>query len=123
MDIIEEEGLPGRRRWIFAGFIRKGVRAALILSCAIFAVYLGGSMSDPGFSDYVLFLLLWLLRYSSLLLCAISLFALGFSVHRLVNRPTARNTLGLCFYFLTAILGAGFAMLNSMIIAAAGGNG
>ncbi|MDR0495956.1 MAG: hypothetical protein LBG95_10080 [Treponema sp.] len=117
------ERLPGRRRWIFAGFARKGVRAALALSCIIFAVYLGCSMRDPGFSDRLLFLLLLMLRYSALLLCAFSLFALGFSVHRLVHHVSARNILGLFFYFAAATLGAGFAMLNSMIIAASGGNG
>jgi hypothetical protein len=118
-----EEQLPGRRRWIFAGFARKGVQAALTLSCIIFAVYLGGSMPDPGFSDRLLFLLLWLLRYSALVLCAFSLFSLGFSVHRLFNHFCLRNILGLFFYFATATLGAGFAMLNSMIIATTGGNG
>jgi hypothetical protein len=80
-------------------------------------------MPDPGFSDRLLFLLLWLLRYSALLLCAFSLFALGFSVHRLVHRLSARNILALFFYFATGLLGAGFAMLNSMIIATAGGYG
>jgi hypothetical protein len=118
-----DDGLPGSRQWFFASFARKGVRAALIISCIIFAVYLGGSTPDPGFSDRLLFLLLWLLRYSTLLLCAFSLFALGFSVHRLVNHFCLRNILGLFFYFTTATLGAGFTMLNSIIIAAAGGNG
>jgi hypothetical protein len=115
--------LPGRRRWIFASFARKGVKAALALSCTVFAVYLGGSMPDPGFSDRLLFLLLWLLRYSALFLSALSLLAMGFSVHRLVHHVCVRNILGLCLYFAAAILGAGFAIFNSMIIAAAGGNG
>ena len=118
----EEDALPGRRRWIFAGFVRKGVKAALALTFIIFAIYLYSSLLEPGVSDRLLFTLLQLLRYSSLLLCAVSLFALGFSVHRLVNRPTVRNFLSLFFYFAAATLGAGFAMLNSMIIAAAGGN-
>jgi len=111
------------RRWIFADFVKKGVLAALALSLLILAVYLAGSVPDPGFSDRVLFLLLRLLRYASLLLCAFSLFALGFSVHHLVYHPCMRNALNLSFYFFTGIMGAGFAMLNSMIIAAAGGNG
>jgi len=111
------------RRWIFADFVKKGVLAALALSLLVLAVYLAGSTPDPGFSDRLLFLLLRLLRYASLLLCAFSLFAMGFSVQRLVNHPCMRNALGLFFYFLTGIMGAGFAMLNSMIIAAVGGNG
>ncbi|MDR2717236.1 MAG: hypothetical protein LBB89_04120 [Treponema sp.] len=111
------------RRWIFSDFVRKGVRAALALVLLIFAVYLTGSMPDPGFSDRVLFLLLRLLRYASLILSAFSLCALGFNVRRLVYHPNVRNALGLCFYFLTGIFGAGFAMLNSMIISVAGGNG
>jgi len=127
IDTVTTEKEPGQkkrdRRWIYADFVRKGVRAALTLTLFIFAVYLAGSMPDPGFSDRVLFLLLRLLRYASLLLSAFSLFALGFSVRRLVYTPNVHNVLGLFFYFLTGILGAGFAMLNSMIIAAAGGNG
>jgi len=125
-DMVTPEKEPEQkkrdRRWIFPDFVRKGVRAALALTLFIFAVYLAGSMPDPGFSDRTLFLLLRLLRYASLLLCAFSLFALGFSVSRMVNHPNARNVLGLFFYFMTGILGAGFAMLNSMIIAASGGN-
>jgi hypothetical protein len=127
IDTVSTENGPGQkkrgRRWIFADFVRKGVRAALALALLIFAVYLAGSMPDPGFSDRVLFMLLRLLRYASLLLCAFSLFAMGFSVRRLVYYPNVHNALGLCFYFMTGILGAGFAMLNSMIIAASGGNG
>jgi hypothetical protein len=111
------------RRWIFADFVKKGVLAALALVLLIFAVYLAGSIPDPGFSDRLLFLLLRLLRYASWLLCAFSLCAMGFSVQRLVNNPCIRNALGISFYFFTGIMGAGFAMLNSMIIAAAGGNG
>jgi hypothetical protein len=111
------------RRWIFADFVKKGVLAALALSLLIMAVYMAGSIPDPGFSDRLLFLLLRLLRYASLLLCAFSFFALGFSVHHMVYYPCVRNALSLSFYFFTGIMGAGFAMLNSMIIAAAGGNG
>lgn len=116
------EELTKSRRWIFSGFIRKGVRFALVLSLAIFAVYMVGSVPDPGFSDRILFLLLRMLRYSSLVNCAFSIFALGFSVQRIVNHPSPRNFLALCFYFITGIVGAGLAMLNSLIIAASEGN-
>ncbi|MDR0456675.1 MAG: hypothetical protein LBH20_08355 [Treponema sp.] len=111
------------RRWIFEDFVKKGVWAALLLSLLIFIVYMAGSMPDPGFSDGLLFLLLRLLQYASLLLGVFALFALGFSVRRLVYHPCLRNALGLCFYFFVGILGAGFAMINSVIIAASGGNG
>jgi hypothetical protein len=90
---------------------------------AIFALYTGGSVPDPGFSDRLLFLLLRLLQISSLLLCAFSLFFLAFSVRRLVYHPNLRNTLWLIAYFFTGILGAGLAMLNSLIFAAAGSIG
>jgi hypothetical protein len=102
--------------------VTKGVHGTLALSLTIFAVYLVGSMPDPGFSDRLLFLLLRLLRYSSLLLCAFSLFALGFSVHRLVHYPKLRNILALVAYFAVGILGATFAMFDSFIVAAAEGN-
>ena len=110
------------RRWIFAGYAQKGVRASLALSLAVFAVYLIGSIPDPGFSDRLLFFLLRLLRYTSLLLCAFSLFALGFSVHRLVHFPRLRNILILFFYFVVGILGAILSMLDSFIVVATGGN-
>jgi len=128
MDKLESDSTkitaPGKhgRRWIFAGYARKGVRISLALSFAIFAVYLFGSVPDPGFSDRLLFFLLRLLRYTSLMLCAFSFFSLGFSVHRLVHFPGLRNTLILFFYFVVGILGAFLSMLNSFIVVATGGN-
>ena len=110
------------RRWIFSEFIRQGVRYALIFSLGIFALYTGGSLPDPGFPDRVLFLLLRVLRYSSLVSCAFSLFALGYSVRRMVNNPNMRNLLALGLSFFSAILGAGLAMFNSLVIAATEGN-
>jgi len=114
-DVIE-------RRWIISGFVRNGVLVTFGLSLAIFALYMAGSMPDTGFSDNTLFLLLRLLRYSSLLLCAFSLFAMGYSVQRMVNRPGIKNALGLFFYFIIGLLGAGLAMLYSFIVAASEGN-
>jgi len=110
------------RRWIFAGYAKKGVRVSLAFSLAVFAVYLFGSIPDPGFSDRLLFFLLRLLRYTSLLLCAFSFFSLGFSVHRLVHLPGVRNALSLFFYFCVGILGAVLSMLDSFIVVATGGN-
>jgi hypothetical protein len=111
------------RRWIIRGLVRKGVRIALIISLAIFALYTVGSMIDPGFSDRILFLLLQLLQYASLLLCAFSIFSMGFCVRRLVRHPHAHNVISLCFYFATSLLGAALAMLNSLIVATTGGYG
>jgi len=128
MDKLESDSTettaPGKhgRRWIFAGYARNGVRVSLALSVAVFTVYLFGSIPDPGFSDRALFFLLRLLRYTSLILCAFSLFSLGFSVHRLVHFPGLRNTLILFFYFVVGILGAVLSMLNSFIVVATGGN-
>ena len=117
------EGLRDKaRRWIFSDFIRKGVRYSLALSLVIFALYLASSMPDPGFPDRVLFFLLKALRYTSLISCAFSLFALGFSVRRLVYHPCLRNFLGLGFYFAVSLLSASLAMLDSFIVAAARGN-
>jgi len=112
----------GHRRWIFADYVKKGVQATLVLSLLIFAVYIIGSMPDPGFSDHFLFLLLRMLRYTSLLLCAFSFSALGFGVHRLVHFPKLRNILILFCYFAVGLLGAIFSMLDSLVVAAAGGN-
>jgi hypothetical protein len=118
-----DDGGRGKRRWIFSEFIRRGAYTALALSLGIFISYFIGSILDPGFSDNALFALLHIMRYTSLLLCAFSLFALGFSVYRLVNRPCVRYVLALCFFFATATFGAGLAILNSLIIATAGGYG
>ena len=115
----EESG----RQWIFAGYMRIGVRVTLVLSLIIFAIYMIGSMPDPGFSDEFLFMLLQSLRYAALILCVFSLFAMGFGVHRMVYHPGIRNFFGLLFYFSTGVLGAALAMLNSFIVAAAGGVG
>jgi hypothetical protein len=110
------------RRWIISGFVRNGVLVTFGISLAILALYMAGSMPDTGFSDNTLFLLLRLLRYSSLILCAFSLFAMAYKVRRLVNRPGIRNALSLLFYFIIGLLGAGLAMLYSFIVAASEGN-
>jgi hypothetical protein len=110
------------RRWIFSDFVKKGVRASLVLSLTIFAVYLTGSIPDPGLSDYLLFLFLRFLRYTALVLCVFSLFALGYSVHRMVLSPSLRNALSLFVYFSLGLLGAFLAMLDTLIVVATVGN-
>ena len=110
------------RRWIFSDFVRKGLWYSLALSVAIFALYMAGSIPDLGFPDRVLFLLLRVLRYSSLVSCAFSLFALGSGVHRLVYYPGLRSALWLLLYFAISLLSASLAMLDSFIVAATGGN-
>jgi hypothetical protein len=110
------------RRWIFSSLVRYGVLCTLSVSLVIFALYTAGSMPEVDFSDKTLFFLLQLLRYSSLLLCGFSLFAMGYSVQRLVNHPGVRNALSLFLYFITGMLGAGLAMVNSFIVAASEGN-
>jgi hypothetical protein len=117
-----ERKKPWNRRWIFSDFVTKGVRAALVLSLTIFAVYLTGSIPDPGLSDTMLFLFLRLLRYTALVLCAFSLFALGYSVRRMVLSPSFRNTFSLLFYFSMGMLGAFLAMLDTFIVVATVGN-
>jgi hypothetical protein len=117
-----EKHKPWNRRWIFSDFVKKGVRAALVLSLTIFAVYLTGSIPDPGLSDSMLFLFLRLLRYTALVLCAFSLFALGYSVRIMVLSPSLRNALSLLFYFFMGLLGAFLAMLDTFIVVATVGN-
>ena len=121
-DIKEKWKDVMERRWIISGFVRSGVLVTFALSLGIFALYMIGSMPDTGFSDNTLFLFLRLLRYSSLLLCVFSLFAMGYSVQRLVNHPGIRNALGLFLYFIIGLLGAGLATLYSFIVAASEGN-
>ena len=110
------------RRWIFPDFVKNGSRYSLFLSLGIFAAYTAGSMPDPGFPDHILFFLLRMLLYSSLLSCAFSLFAMGYSVRRMVYRPSVRHFLRLFFYFITAVIGANLALFGSLIAAATEGN-
>ena len=110
------------RYWIFALLFKRGVLVFLALTFIIFAIYLIGSIPDPGISDSALFNLLRLLWYSSLLLCFFSLFSMGNKVRRLVNRPALRHVIGVLLYFAAGIFGAGLAIINSFIIAASGGN-
>jgi hypothetical protein len=121
-DIKENWEEAIERRWVISGFVRNGVLVTFGISLAILALYIAGSMPDTGFSDNTLFLLLRLLRYSSLILCAFSLFAMAYKVRRLVNSPGIRNALSLLFYFVIGLLGAGLAMLYSFIVAASEGN-
>ena len=109
-------------RWIFWDFIKGGVIFALVLSLGVFALYTAGSIPDPGFSDRMLFFLLGTLRSVSLVNCTFSLFAMGLSVHRLVNQPSRRTVLALLFYFACALIGAFLTMLESVMVAASEGN-
>jgi len=118
----EENNIGPARRWILSGFLKNGVLVCLGVSLAILILYMAGSMPDAGFSDNALFLLLRLLRYSSLILCAFSLFTMADKVRRLVNKPGIKNALNLFLYFIIGILGAGLAMLYSFIVAASEGN-
>jgi hypothetical protein len=124
----EQQGAAGapairRPRWHIRAFARGGVQVTLACSALIFAMYMIGNIPDPGFPDWFMFLLLRVLRYSSLLLCAFSLCALGLSVHQIVEHPRLRTVLGIVFYFSTGILGVILAMLNSFIVVATRGNG
>jgi len=121
-EIKENREEAAGRHWIFSGYVKNGVLASLGVSLAILVMYMAGSMPDTGFPDNILFLFLRLLRYSSLLLCAFSLFAMADKVRRLVNSPGIKNALKLLFYFFTGMLGAVFAMLYSFIVAASEGN-
>ena len=110
------------RRRIYSVLFKKGVFYSLIITLVIFTLFFIGGLYDPGIPDRLLFLLLRLLWFSSLLLCIFSLFAMGYRIRRLVYHPNLRNTLGLFRYFLSGLLGAGLVIFNSFIIAASGGN-
>jgi len=110
------------RHWIFVVLFKKGVFYSLFATLFILTLYVIGGIPDPGIPDGLIFLLLRLLWYSSLLLCIFSLFALGSKIRRLVFHPGLRNALVLCFYFFTGLLGAGLAIVSSFIVAASRGN-
>jgi hypothetical protein len=110
------------RHWIFSVLFRKGVFFSLIATVVLFFLYIIAGIPDPGIPDGLLFLLLRLLWYSSLLLCVFSLFAMGLKIRRLVFHPTLRNIIGLFLYFLSGLFGAALAIFNSFIIAASSGN-
>ena len=115
------------KRWVksaraLPALVKTGVRYALVLCGVFFLLFMIGSMYPPGVPDALLFALLWLLRYSALLLCVLSLVALGFCVHRSVNVPGVRNALSVFRYFLFALIGAVLAMFSLLIVVVVGGN-
>ncbi|MDR2478518.1 MAG: hypothetical protein LBD48_04300 [Treponema sp.] len=112
-----------KRSWDFHGFVSGGVAVTLGLCVLSLALYFLGNVPELGFSDTAVLGMLRLQRYISLALCIFSLGAMGFSVHRMVYNPRLINIVKLIFFFLTGILGAFLAILNSFIIAATGGNG
>ena len=117
-----QEKIRHVRHWIFALLFKRGVLISLALTIIFFVIYMVGSIPDPGISDHILFLLLRLLWYSSLLLCFFSLFSMGYKIRRLVNRPSLRSAFGVLLYFAAGVFGVGLAIINSFIIVASGGN-
>ena len=120
---VEKHGRKQRvRHWVFSILFKHGVLYSLAFSLLILAAYTVGSIYDPAVSDRILFLMLRLLWYSSLLLCLFSLISMGAKVRRMVYNPGIRNALGLLSYFTASLFGAAIAIISSFIVAASGGN-
>jgi hypothetical protein len=108
--------------WIFSIFVRTGTKLSIALALILLIIYAAGSIPDPGFSDSSLFMLLNLLRFSSVLLCTFSFFSMGYSVRRVVKRPSVRSVWSLIFYFSTGLISAATVLFYSFIVAVTQGN-
>lgn len=111
------------RRRNTPAMVRAWVVYALTLSVALFAIFIAGSMHDPGVSDSVLFLLLRLVRYSSIVLCALAVVAVWFGVRNIVSHPCVQNAIAIATNFFLILFGAGMAMVSHLIVEVVKGQG
>ena len=98
--------------------VKRGLVISLVLSLITFVIYLSGA----DFTDEVLFLLLWILRFLSFLVCVFSLFLLAGSIRRIIHTHTAALVLAIALYFTSFLWGAGLIVFSAFIVAISGGN-
>jgi hypothetical protein len=94
---------------------------SLALTVGTFALYLAGTVSEPGFTDRTLLALLGVLRILGFFLCALSLSALICGVWRGSSRRG--RVLNLALYVITGIMGTALMIMNAFFAAITGGNG
>jgi hypothetical protein len=87
------------------------------LSVAALVVY----AAESDFSDKTLFLLLFVLRYSSLLLCLCSVFLLIAGIRDMIRSPSAASAALIVLVLCGILYGAGIIIFDAMITAISGG--
>ena len=78
-------------------------------------------IADLDLPDNILFLLLAILRYSSVLVCVFSIYLIITNIIRLIRRPNTASALKIVLFFLSLLYGAGIIVFNAFIAAIAGG--
>jgi hypothetical protein len=83
---------------------------ALVVYCA-----------ESDFSDKTLFLLLFVLRYSSFLLCLCSVFLLIAGIRDMIRNPSVVSAAMLVLFLCGILYGAGIIIFDALIITFSGG--
>ncbi|MCL2805498.1 MAG: hypothetical protein FWD26_06135 [Treponema sp.] len=92
---------------------------SLIISLASLVVYL----AEKGFSDDILFILLAILKYSSLLLFICSLYKLLKNIYYFFKKPSVKCVLKVIIFIILIVYCAGIFYFEAFINVVSGGNG
>ena len=79
-------------------------------------------IADLDLPDKALFLLLAILRYSSIFVCACSLYLLIAGIRRMIQRPGVAYALKIVLFLCGMLYGAGIIVYSVFIVTFAGGN-
>ena len=77
---------------------------------------------DLDLPDEALFLLLSILRYSSIFVCICSVYLLIAGIRRLIRQPNAAAFLNITLFLCAALYGSGVIIFNAFIVTIARGN-
>ena len=99
--------------------------AVLILasSFAVSVIALIVYLIEKDYSDETLYLLLTVLRYSSLLVCICSIFLLAAGIAGLIRKPSVLSFTGVILSVFFTLYGAGIMIIDAFIVSFTGGNG
>ena len=95
-----------------------GLIYSLNLSIITLIVYI----ADLDLPDKALFLLLAILRYSSIFVCVCSLYLLIAGFRRMIQRPGVVSALKIVLFLCSMLFGSGIIVFSVFIVTFAGGN-
>ncbi|MCL2442134.1 MAG: hypothetical protein FWD13_01555 [Treponema sp.] len=113
--MVKKEEKPKLRLTSPTGWI---LVICLVISLVSLIIYL----TESGYSDDILFLLLAILRYSSFMVFVCAFYKLLLNFYRIFRHKRKVNPIKIIIYFLLLFYGIFFVLLEALIVVIAKGN-